>query len=151
MSRDRFDQFTPDARRVLALAQEEAQRLGRPSITTGHLLLGLLRLDQGLVPPVFQGAGLRPAPLRAAVATVDGSSDEVVGRVDITAEGREAIDGAVGIAERLQHRHIGPEHLLLALLAQDGDVALRALARLGIGRERLAQPMLLALQEAATE
>jgi ATP-dependent Clp protease ATP-binding subunit ClpA len=134
----RFDKFTERAKKVLVLAQEEAQRFNHRTIGTEHLLLGLVGEGRGVAARVLRGVGIDAAAAREALVAVRGRGREmVVGDIGLTPRAKRAIELAVEESRRLHHRHVGTEHLLLALLRLEDGTARRLLERLGAAPEGL--------------
>ena len=110
---DRFDKFTERARRVLTLAQEEAQRFNHNYIGTEHLLLGLVREGDGVAAKVLANLGVELNKVRSAVEFIIGRGDRaVLGEIGLTPRAKKVIELAVDEARRLNHHYIGTEHLL---------------------------------------
>jgi Clp amino terminal domain, pathogenicity island component len=130
--RDRFERFTQRARRVLNLAQEEAQRLHHNSIGTEHLLLGLVREGDGVAAKVLSNLGVELDQVRREVEFIIGRGDRVVlGEIGLTPRAKKVIHLAVEEAQRLNHDYIGTEHLLLGLVREGEGIAAGVLERLG--------------------
>ena len=120
---DRFDKFTERARRAMALAQQEALRLRHDGIGPEHLLLGLLREGEGVAARVLANLGADPGALRAAVeARMTPGEQAVRGSIDLSRDGKRAVERAVAEAMSLKHHYIGTEHLLLGLLREPDGV-----------------------------
>src|SRR5215213_7403388 len=114
---DRFDKFTERARRVLTLAQEEAQRFNHNYIGTEHLLLGLVREGDGVAAKVLANLGVQLPKVRSAVEFIIGRGETMVmGEIGLTPRAKKVIELAVDEARRLNHHYIGTEHLLLGLV-----------------------------------
>jgi ATP-dependent Clp protease ATP-binding subunit ClpC len=119
---DRFDKFTDRARKVLTLAQDEAQRFNHNYIGTEHLLLGLVREGEGVAARVLENMNVELAKVRTAVEFIIGRGDRpVVGEVGLTPRAKRVIELAIDEARRLGHNYIGTEHLLLGLVREGGD------------------------------
>ncbi len=117
--RERFDKFTERARKVLRLAQEEAQRLHHNYIGTEHLLLGLVREDEGVAGKVLISLGVDLEKVRKAVEDRFGRGTHIVfGEIVLTPHAKKVIELAVDEARHLDHHYIGTEHLLLGLLRE---------------------------------
>jgi ATP-dependent Clp protease ATP-binding subunit ClpA len=113
---DRFDKFTERARKVLNLAQEEAQRLMHNSIGTEHILLGLIREGQGVAAHVLTQMGADLQGLRKATTQIVAQGSlPVLGEIGFSLEAKEAIHAATDEARRMNHHFVGTEHLLLGL------------------------------------
>ncbi len=135
---DRFDKFTERARRVLTLAQEEAQRFNHNYIGTEHLLLGLVREGDGVAAKVLSNLGVELAKVRSAVEFIIGRGDRaVLGEIGLTPRAKKVIELAVDEARRLNHHYIGTEHLLLGLVREGEGIAAGVLESLGVNLERV--------------
>jgi hypothetical protein len=131
--RDRFEKFTERARKVLRLAQEEAQRLGHTAIGTEHLLLGLVREGDGVAAKVLTNLSVELDQVRREVEFIIGRQDRVVrGEIGLTPRAKKVIQLAVEEGQRLGHHYIGTEHLLLGLVREGAGIAAGVLARLGV-------------------
>ncbi len=130
---DRFDKFTNRARRVLTLAQDEAQRFNHVYIGTEHLLLGVLRVEDGLATRVLRELGVELPRVRTAVEFIMQRGDRpVAGEVGLTPAAKRVIELAIDEARRLGHRYIGTQHLLLGLVREGEGVAAGVLESLGV-------------------
>ncbi|MEK7216388.1 MAG: ATP-dependent Clp protease ATP-binding subunit, partial [Chloroflexota bacterium] len=135
---DRFDKFTERARRVLSLAQEEAQRFNHNYIGTEHLLLGLVREGDGLAAKVLANLGVELNKVRSAVEFIIGRGDRPTsGEVGLTPRAKKVIELAVDEARRLNHHYIGTEHLLLGLVREGEGIAAGVLESLGVNLEKV--------------
>ena len=130
---DRFGNFTERARKVLNLAQEEAQRLMHNSIGTEHILLGLIREERGVAAHVLTHVGADLQSLREATSQiVEPGSVPVLGELRFSLEAKEAIHAATDEARRLNHHFVGTEHLLLGLARTSECKANQILQHMGI-------------------
>jgi ATP-dependent Clp protease ATP-binding subunit ClpC len=135
---DKFDRFTKRARRVLTLAQEEAQRLNHNYIGTEHLLLGLVREENGVAVRVLRDLGVDPKQVRERVErTVGRGQRAMYGKLSLTPRTKRVIELAVDEARRLGHHYIGTEHLLLGLVRAGEGVAVDVLKGLGVGLDKV--------------
>lgn len=135
---DGFVKFTEEARRALALAQEEAQRLNHHSIGTEHLLLGLVRESDDVAAAVLAGSGLDLNRVRSAIEQIIGSGDQaVVGQIGLTSRTRKVIELAADEARLLNHAYIGTEHLLLGVLREGEGIAAGVLLSFGLTLDHL--------------
>ncbi len=135
---DRFDKFTERARRVLTLAQEEAQRFNHNYIGTEHLLLGLVREGDGVAAKVLGNLGVELNKVRSAVEFIIGRGDRATsGEIGLTPRAKRVIELAVDEARRLNHSYIGTEHLLLGLVREGEGIAAGVLESLGVNLERV--------------
>src|SRR5579872_4362957 len=131
--RDRFDRFTERARKVLSLAQEEAQRLQHNYIGTEHLLLGLVREGEGLAAKVLISLGVELESVRKAVEDIIGRGDHpVYGEVGLTPRAKKVVELAVDEARCLNHHYIGTEHLLLGLIREGEGIGAGVLENFGL-------------------
>ncbi len=134
---DRFDKFTERARKVLQLAQEEAQRFNHNYIGTEHLLLGLVREGEGVAAKVLANLGVDLNKVRSAVEFIIGRGDRTVtGDIGLTPRAKKVIELSVDEARRLGHHYVGTEHLLLGLVREGEGIAAGVLMSLGITMER---------------
>src|SRR5213078_4538415 len=130
---DRFDKFTERARKVLTLAQEEAQRFNHNYIGTEHLLLGLVREGDGVAARVLSNMGVQLPKVRSAVEFIIGRGEgAVVGEIGLTPRAKKVIELAIDEARRLNHHYIGTEHLLLGLVREGEGIAAGVLESLGV-------------------
>ena len=135
---DRFDKFTERARRVLTLAQEEAQRFNHNYIGTEHLLLGLVREGDGVAAKVLSNLGVELNKVRSAVEFIIGRGDrQSGGEIGLTPRAKKVIELAVDEARRLGHSYIGTEHILLGLVREGEGIAAGVLESLGVNLERV--------------
>jgi ATP-dependent Clp protease ATP-binding subunit ClpC len=136
--RERFDKFTERARKVLSLAQEEAQRFNHNYIGTEHLLLGLVREGDGVAAKVLSNLGVELNKVRSAVEFIIGRGDRIVlGDIGLTPRAKKVIELAVDEARRLNHHYIGTEHLLLGLVREGEGIAAGVLESLGVNLEKV--------------
>ncbi len=129
---DRFDKFTERARKVLQLAQAEAQRFNHNYIGTEHILLGLVREGDGVAARVLTSMGIDLDGVRSAVEFIIGRGERMVmGEIGLTPRAKRVIELAVDEARRLDHHYIGTEHLLLGLVREGEGIAAGVLESLG--------------------
>jgi ATP-dependent Clp protease ATP-binding subunit ClpA len=130
---ERFDKFTERARKVMRFAQEEAARFNHTYIGTEHLLLGLLREDEGVAAKALTNLGVGLDRVRSAVEFIIGRGDNpTVSEIGLTPRAKKVIELAVAEAQRLGHTYIGTEHLLLGILLEGEGIAAGVLQSLGI-------------------
>ncbi|MDD5557466.1 MAG: ATP-dependent Clp protease ATP-binding subunit [bacterium] len=148
-----FDRFTERARRVIILARKEADRFNHNYIGTEHLLLGLIRLGQGVAVNVLRRKGIDFETIRIEVEKAVGSGPEtkVVGDIPLTARAKKVIELAVEEARNLSHTYIGTEHILLGLLQEGEGVAAKILRTLGVDVEETRREVLRELRSAMGE
>ncbi|MEI2617996.1 MAG: ATP-dependent Clp protease ATP-binding subunit [Thermomicrobiales bacterium] len=147
---DKFEKFTERARKVLTLAQEEAQRFNHNYIGTEHLLLGLVREGDGVAARVLSNMGVQLPKVRSAVEFIIGRGETVImGEIGLTPRAKKVIELAVDEARRLNHHYIGTEHLLLGLVREGEGIAAGVLESLGVNLEKVrAQVMQVVSQNA---
>lgn len=133
----RFDKFSERARRVLTSAQDEAQRLNHSYIGTEHLLLGLIREEEGVGAKVLTSLGVTLTKVRSAVEYIIGRGEKAAtGEIELTPRAKRVIELAIDEARHLGHNYIGTEHLLLGLLHEGEGVAASVLESFGITLEQ---------------
>ena len=135
---DKLDRFTKRARRVLTLAQEEALRLNHNYIGTEHLLLGLVREENGVAVKVLRELGVEPSQvIRAVERTVGRGERAPFGKPTLAPRTKRVIELAVDEARLMGHHYIGTEHLLLGLVREGEGIAVNVLRGLGINLDRV--------------
>jgi ATP-dependent Clp protease ATP-binding subunit ClpC len=149
---DNLDKFTKRARRVLTYAQEEATRLNHSYIGTEHLLLGLLREEEGLAAKVLRELGVEQNRVRRMIEDIVGRGQAPANaRLSLTPRTRRVIELAVDEARRLGHHYIGTEHLLLGLVREEDGVAITVLKTLNLSPEKIRQQLSKAMLESQPE
>jgi len=129
-----FERFTDRARKVMALANQEAQRLGHEYIGTEHILLGLMEEGSGVGANVLKNLGVNLRKVRTEVRKLLKSGPEMVtmGKLPQTPRAKRVIEYAMEEARGLGHNYVGTEHLLLGLLREQDGVAAQVLMNLGL-------------------
>ncbi|HET7122279.1 MAG TPA: ATP-dependent Clp protease ATP-binding subunit [Solirubrobacterales bacterium] len=123
-----FERFTERARQVVVLAQEEARTLKHNYIGTEHILLGLLREEEGLAARVLESLDITVERVRSQVVRIVGSGEEVTsGQIPFTPRAKKVLELALREALSLGHNYIGTEHILLGLVRENEGVAARIL------------------------
>jgi ATP-dependent Clp protease ATP-binding subunit ClpC len=147
---DRFDKFTDRARKVLTLAQDEAQRFNHNYIGTEHLLLGLVREGEGVAARVLENMNVELPKVRTAVEFIIGRGDRpVVGEVGLTPRAKRVIELAIDEARRLGHNYIGTEHLLLGLVREGEGIAAGVLESLGVNLDKVRHEVIRVLSQSS--
>ena len=133
-----MNNFTPRAQQVLTLARKEADRFNHNYVGTEHLLLGLIKLGQGVAVNVLQKMGLDLDTVRSEVEKQVGSGPEtkMVGNIPYTPRVKKVLALAGKEAKSLNHSYVGTEHILLGLLREGEGVAARVLKNLEVDIER---------------
>ncbi len=133
-----FEQFTERARQVVVLAQDEARTLKHNYIGTEHILLGLLREEEGLAARVLDSLDITVEEVRAQVARIVGQGDEVTtGQIPFTPRAKKVLELALREALSLGHNYIGTEHILLGLVREKEGVAARILLDFDADAEKI--------------
>jgi ATP-dependent Clp protease ATP-binding subunit ClpC len=133
-----FERFTERAKKVLTLAQEEAERSHHSYIGTEHLLLGLLREREGLAAIVLNNLGVNIGTVRKTIEYVLGRDERIIVQQIIpTSRVKQVIELSFEEARRLGHDYVGTEHLLLGLLLEGGGIAAHVLVDLGANLARV--------------
>ncbi|MGO9477040.1 MAG: ATP-dependent Clp protease ATP-binding subunit [Limisphaerales bacterium] len=144
MSDEAMSNFTPRAQQVLALARKEADRFNHNVIGTEHLLLGLIKLGQGVAVNVLQKMGLDLETVRMAVEkkTGTGPDQKVIGNIPYTPRVKKVLALASKEAKALNHTYVGTEHILLGLLREGDGIAAQVLKDLDVDIEQTRQEIL---------
>ncbi|RMG82021.1 MAG: ATP-dependent Clp protease ATP-binding subunit, partial [Chloroflexi bacterium] len=143
-----MERFTQRARRVLGLAQEEAERLQHSQIGTEHLLLGLMREEGGVAGRVLRELGLNLRSVEELVVRLaDEQPSTSSGQLDLSPGTKKVLELAVDEARRMGHHYIGTEHLLLGLVRQQEGKAIEILRRLSVSPEEIRRQTRRVLQE----
>jgi ATP-dependent Clp protease ATP-binding subunit ClpA len=133
-----FERFTERARQVIVLAQDEARMLGHDYIGTEHILLGLLREEDGLAARVLDSLDITVEKVRAQVARIVGQGDEITtGQIPFTPRTKKVLELALREGLLLGHNHIGTEHILLGLVRENEGVAARILLDFDADAEKI--------------
>src|ERR1700704_5513537 len=133
-----FERFTERARQVVVLAQDEARALKHNYIGTEHILLGLLREEEGLAARVLESLDITVEEVRAQVARIVGQGDEVTtGQIPFTPRAKKVLELALREALSLGHNYIRTEHILLGLVRENEGVAARILLDFDADAEKI--------------
>src|SRR5687767_4648642 len=144
MSEEAMNNFTPRAQQVLALARKEADRFNHNFVGTEHLLLGLIKLGQGVAVNVLQKIGLDLETVRMGVEKLVGTGPDqkMIGNIPYTPRVKKVLALAAKEARALNHTYVGTEHILLGLLREGDGVAARVLKNLDVDIEQTRQEIL---------
>jgi ATP-dependent Clp protease ATP-binding subunit ClpC len=137
-----FGRFTERAQKVLALAQEEAIRLGHNNIGTEHILLGLTREGEGIAAKALYGLGLGSEKIQKEVENLIGKGQEASQTIHYTPRAKKVIELSMDEARKLGHSYVGTEHILLGLIREGEGVAARVLNNLGVSLNKARQQVL---------
>ena len=134
-----FDRFNDRAKRVLALAQDEAIRFNHNYIGVEHLLLGLVREGEGVAARVLDSLGIDLSKMRSSVEVMIGRGKETTSPSEITLSPRtkKVIELAVDESRKLGHSHVGTEHLLLGIVREGQSVGAGVLESMGVNLEQV--------------
>jgi len=142
-----FERFTEQARQVIVLAQEEARILKHNYIGTEHILLGLLRAEEGLAARVLESLDITVERVRAQVVQIIGPGGEISsGQIPFTPRTKKVLELALSEALELGHNYVGTEHILLGLLREGKGVAIHVLVDLGANPDRVRDEVLRRLE-----
>ena len=146
----RFEKFTERARRVLTLAQEEAQHFSHSYIGTEHILLGLVREEEGVAARVLTNLGVVLSKVRSAVEFIIGRGEKPgSSEIGLSPRAKRVIELAIDEARHLGHNYIGTEHLLLGLLREGEGIAASVLDSFGITLEQARTEIVHVLSQSA--
>ncbi|MFY7894919.1 MAG: Clp protease N-terminal domain-containing protein, partial [Phycisphaerales bacterium] len=139
-----FERFTDRARKVMALANQEAQRLNHEYIGTEHILLGLVKEGSGVGANVLRNLDVDLRKVRLEVEKLVRAGPEMVtmGKLPQTPRAKKVIEYAIEEARNLNHNYVGTEHLLLGLLREHDGVAAQVLMNLGLKLEEVREEVL---------
>ncbi len=143
-----FDKFTNRAKQVIKLAKKEAQRLNHNYLGTEHVLLGLLKLGQGIAVNVLRNLNIDFETVRAEIERLVGYGPEiqVYGDPALTGKVKRVFEAANEEATNLSHNYVGTEHLLLGLLRQTDGVAAQVLENLNVDLKEIRKDVLKELE-----
>jgi ATP-dependent Clp protease ATP-binding subunit ClpA len=144
-----FDRFNDRAKRVLALAQDEAIRFNHNYIGVEHLLLGLIREGEGVAARVLHSLEVDLSKARTSVEFIIGRGDAGPAPSEITLSPRtkKVIELAIDESRKLGHSHVGTEHLLLGIVREGGSIASGVLESLGVALEKVRERVIAALAQ----
>ncbi len=146
---NKMERFSSRARRVLAIAQEQAERLQHNYIGTEHLLLGLMGEEGGIAGRVLRDLGLDPRRVQELVVQLTRAGERNPNtRLDLSPGVKKVLELAVDESRRMGHHYIGTEHLLLGLVRQSDSIAVDVLKRRNVSPEEVRRQVRRLLQEA---
>lgn len=136
-----FERFTDRTRKVMAIANQEAQRREPPYIDTEHILFGLISVEGGVAAAMFEKFGVDLAGMRKEVQKLPVRQADATGekKVSETPAARKVIEYAIEECRALKHNHIGTEHILLGLLRDRETIAGQVLTNLGLTLQKARQ------------
>jgi len=141
------DKFTERVRKVIYLARDEANRLQHDYIGTEHLLLGILRLGEGIAAEVLQRLEVDLEQIQQTIENMvkPTGGTLTVGEIPLTPRAKRVLELSVEEARFLGHNYVGTEHLLLGLIREGEGVAARVLLELGVDRKRVREEIMKSL------
>ncbi|MFC4620215.1 ATP-dependent protease ATP-binding subunit ClpC [Camelliibacillus cellulosilyticus] len=137
-----FGRFTERAQKVLALAQEEAVRLGHNNVGTEHILLGLIRENESIAAKALKALNLSAEKIQKEVETLIGRGSDVEQPPHYTPRAKKVIELSMDEARKIGHSYVGTEHILLGLIREGEGVAARVLNNLGVSLNKARQQVL---------
>jgi len=138
-----FERFTERARKVVVVSQEEARGFNHNYIGTEHLLLGLIREEEGVAGRVLASLGVGLDQTREQVVGIVGYGEEALGgQIPFTPRSKKIMELALRESMQLDHDYIGTEHILLGLIRESEGVAARVLASLDVDPDRVRREVL---------
>src|SRR5881409_551609 len=139
-----YERFTDRARKVMQLANQEAQRFNHEYIGTEHVLLGLVKEGSGVAANVLKNLDVDLRKIRVEVEKIVQSGPDMVtmGKLPQTPRAKKVIEYAIEEARNLNHNYVGTEHLLLGLLREQEGVGAQDLMNLGLRLERVREAVL---------
>ncbi len=144
-----MEKFTQRARRVLALAHQEAESAHQGLIGTEHLLLGLLTEDGGVAGRVLRELGLETERVREMIQRVSGEGHYESGKIELAPDTQLVLEYAIEEARKMGHHYIGTEHLLLGLVRSEG-AAMEVFKKLGVTPDQVRRQTRRVLQESSS-
>lgn len=137
-----FGRFTERAQKVLALAQQEAIRLGHSNIGTEHILLGLVREGEGIAAKALKALGVDGKQIQEEIEKMVGRGQQPMKAIHYTPRAKKVVELSQDEARKLSHPYVGTEHLLLGLIREGEGVAARVLHNLNISLNKARQQVL---------
>ena len=137
-----FGRFTERAQKVLALAQQEAIRLGHSNIGTEHILLGLIREGEGIAAKALKDLGLDGRQIQKEVENLIGTGTQPMKAIHYTPRAKKVVELSQDEARKLSHPYVGTEHILLGLIREGEGVAARVLHNLDVNLNRARQQVM---------
>ncbi len=133
-----FERYTERARQVVVLAQQEARTLKHNWIGTEHILLGLLREEEGLAARVLESLDITVERVRAQVVRIVGTGEELESvQIPFTPRAKKVLELALRESLSLRHNYIGTEHILLGLVRENEGIAARILLDFDVDSEKI--------------
>lgn len=139
-----YERFTDRTKKVMQLANQEAQRLNHEYIGTEHVLLAFVRLGEGTGISVLRDLGVKTWEIRSEIGKIITSGSDIVtlAKLPQTQRAKKVIEYAIEESQNLRHNYVGTEHLLLGLLRENEGVAAQVLMKLGVQLENARKKIL---------
>ena len=146
-----FERFTERSRKVMVLAQEESGRLGHGYVGTEHLLLGLIREEDGVAAQALTASGVTVDGVREQVEIIVGYGEADTSQKPFRAESKRVLESSLKESMRLGHNYIGTEHILLGLVRESEGVAARVLLDLDVDQDAVRREVIERLPDAGDD
>ena len=146
-----FERFTERSRKVMVLAQEESGRLGHGYVGTEHLLLGLIREEEGVATQALTASGVTVDGVREQVEIIVGYGEADTSQKPFRAETKRVLESSLKESMRLGHNYIGTEHILLGLVRESEGVAARVLLDLDVDQDAVRREVIERLPDAGDD
>src|SRR5208282_4230593 len=139
-----YERFTDRARKIMILANQEAQRFNHEYVGTEHILLGLIKEGSGVASCILKNLGVDLRKIRLEVEKLIQSGPDMItmGKLPQTPRAKKVVEYAMDEARNLNHNYVGTEHLLLGLLREQEGVAAQVLMNLGMKLEDVREEVL---------
>src|SRR5437868_11259680 len=148
-----YERFTDRARKVMQLANQEAQRFNHEYIGTEHILLGLVKESDGVAANVLKNLDVDLRKIRLEVEKIAQAGPDLVhsGKLPQTPHAKRVIEYSIEEARKIEHKYVGTEHLLLGLLREKEGVAAQVLVNMGLRLEDVREEVLELLGQTVDE
>lgn len=148
-----YDRYTDRARKVMQLANQEAQQMNHPHVATPHMLLGLVKEGNGVAGRVLKAFGVTVENVRREIEKQmpPGPDTVIMGRLLCGPRANKVAEFAIEEAKQLNHNYVGTEHVLLGLIRDKEAVTYQVLTTLGVNTDELREAVLELLQPEKTE
>jgi len=137
-----FGRFTERAQRVITLSQQIAQQLGHSYVGTEHLLLGLVREEEGIAAKALKNLGVEVEDIQQIIVQSIGVGNKPVELLGYTPRTKKVFELSVAEARNLNHNYVGTEHLLLGLISEGDGIASKILVQLGVNLQNVREAVL---------
>jgi len=145
-----FGRFTERAQRVITLSQQMAQQLGHSYVGTEHLLLGIIKEEEGIAAKALKGLGIEVEKIQQIIVQSVGVGNKTVELLGYTPRTKKVFELSVAEARNLNHNYVGTEHLLLGLIREGDGIASKILVQLGVNLQNVREEILKLLDNGVT-